>query len=99
MSIKSRKKIFFYSVLIFLPIVMLLLLELSLRLFSYGDDLSLFVPSADSKYLTCNRVVGKRYFSKFEQTTPLYDIFLKEKPENGYRIFVLGESTIQGISI
>jgi len=96
MFIKSRKKIFFYSVLFFLPIFVLLLLELSLRLFSYGDDLSLFIPSADSKYLTCNRVVGKRYFSKFEQTTPLYDIFLKEKPENGYRIFVLGESTIQG---
>ncbi len=92
----SGKRIFFYTVLIIIPVLVVMLLELGLRLFSYGDDLTLFISSSGEKYLTCNRVVGKRYFSKFEQTTPLYNFFLKEKPENGYRIFVMGESTVQG---
>jgi len=95
-KLKSGKRIFFYTVLIILPILVLIFLELGLRLFSYGDDLTLFIPGSDEKYLTCNRAVGKRFFSKIEQTTPIYNFFLKEKPENGYRIFILGESTVQG---
>lgn len=92
----TRKKIIFYAVLVVLPFSLVLLLELTLRLFSYGDDLSLFMPSSDPKYLKCNQIVGKRFFSKIEFTTPLNDLFLEEKPVNGYRIFVLGESTVQG---
>jgi tetratricopeptide (TPR) repeat protein/lysophospholipase L1-like esterase len=95
-QLKSNKKIFFYSILIFLPLFTIALLELTLRLFSFGDDLSLFIPSSDPKYIFCNPNVAKRYFSKFEHTIPLADYFLKEKPANGYRIFVLGESTVQG---
>jgi len=71
-------------------------LELGLRSFSFGDDLKLFIVSQDPKYVVCNQLVGKRYFRKFEHTTPIPDPFLKEKPANGYRIFVLGESTVQG---
>lgn len=92
----KRKKIFFYFVLIILPFVLISLLEFTLRLFSYGDDLSLFISASDPKYLRCNPFVGKRFFSKFDYTIPLNDLFLKEKPANAYRIFILGESTVQG---
>jgi tetratricopeptide (TPR) repeat protein/lysophospholipase L1-like esterase len=96
LKLKNRKKFYFYALMVILPYLVLALLELALRLFSFGDDLSLFIPSADSKYCEINRLVGERFFSKYEHTTPLSEIFLKEKPANGYRIFVLGESSIQG---
>ena len=92
----TRKKFFFYTILILLPFLLFTLLEFSLRIFSYGDDLRLFVQSSNPNYLTCNRIVSKRYFSKFDYTVPINDFFLKNKPGNGYRIFVLGGSTVQG---
>ncbi|MCX6122054.1 MAG: hypothetical protein NTX44_10630 [Ignavibacteriales bacterium] len=92
----NGKKILFYSLMVISPYLVLALLELVLRLFSFGDDMSLFIPSSDSKYYEINRLVGERYFSKYDHTTPLSEIFLKEKPTNGYRIFVLGESSVQG---
>jgi tetratricopeptide (TPR) repeat protein/lysophospholipase L1-like esterase len=82
--------------MVMMPYLVLALLELALRLFSFGDNLSLFITNSDSKYYETNRLVGKRYFSKNEHTTPLSEIFLKEKPTNGYRIFVLGESSVEG---
>ncbi len=96
LNLDLRKKISFYSILISIPFLLIILLELSLRFFSYGDDLALFQPDSDSKYLRCNPIVGKRFFSRLEYTTPLNDLFLSEKPSNGYRIFILGESTVQG---
>ena len=82
--------------MVILPYLGLALLELGLKLFSFGDDLSLFILSSDSKYYEINRLVGERFFSKYKSTTPLSEKFLKEKPINGYRIFVLGESSVQG---
>lgn len=92
----TNKKLLFYTILILLPVLILVLLELLLRIFSYGDDLRLFVQSSNQNYLTCNHMVSKRYFSKFDYTTPINDFFLKDKPANGYRIFILGGSTVQG---
>ncbi len=45
----------------------------------------------------CNRDVVKRYFFiQFTIPNPSKDLFLREKPENGYRIFLLGGSTVAG---
>jgi tetratricopeptide (TPR) repeat protein len=96
LKLKNRKKVLFYALMIILPYLVFAVLELALRLFSFGDDLSLFIPSSDSKYREINRLVGKRFFSKYDHTTPLSERFLKEKPANGYRIFILGESSVQG---
>ncbi len=65
----------------------------------YGGNLDLFIPVPDehSEYLMNNPNVGQRYFHK--QTNipnPTKDLFLKNKPENSYRIFVLGGSTAAG---
>jgi lysophospholipase L1-like esterase/tetratricopeptide (TPR) repeat protein len=95
-KLKDPKKVFFYTFVVVLPYLLIAVLELTLRIFSYGNDLSLFIPSADSRYCEINHHVGERFFSKLEYTTPLSERFLKEKPANGYRIFVLGESTVQG---
>ncbi len=97
-ELKNQKKILFYFILVVFPFFLLAILEMSLRLFSFGDDMSLFVPSPDPRYYQINRAVGKRFFSRFERSvpTPLAQYFFKDKPVNGYRIFVLGESTVEG---
>lgn len=78
---------------------MLVLLEAGLQLFEYGGNTDLFVstPDATSEYYGINRNVGKRYFAAESFTpTPRKDLFLKNKPKNCYRIFVLGGSTTAG---
>lgn len=93
------KKRLFILITALLPLLILVLLEISLRVFNYGEDLPLFVSTPDeaSKFNGININVAKRYFSKLNNApTPRKDLFLKVKPENGYRIFVLGESTAAG---
>jgi tetratricopeptide (TPR) repeat protein len=95
-KLKNRKNAIFIALMVILPYLLIAIVELALRLFSYGDDLGLFLTSSDLKYCEINRSVGERFFSKYEHTTPLTEKFLKEKPPNGFRIFVLGESSVQG---
>lgn len=47
-------------------------------------------------YYTVNPFVGLKYFNQFKATGARNDVFLKQKPENGVRIFVMGSSTIYG---
>ncbi len=94
---KSREK-FFRVILILLPFIFIVLVELFFRIIGYGPNLDLFVTLDENpKYLKINPNVGTRYFPSLKikpQTS--YDVFLKEKPENGLRIFVLGGSTAYG---
>jgi tetratricopeptide (TPR) repeat protein len=73
------------------------LFEGSLRLFNYGIDLQVFQKSKlYPDYYEINKDVGMRYFRRFEATSPTKDIFLVDKPDTCYRIFVLGCSTTRG---
>ncbi len=93
------KRIIFSFLLFSIGVAILLLAEGVLRLFNYGGDLRLFIPATweVSDYYRCNPDVGKRYFYKqFTVPTPPKGLFLKKKPKNGYRIFVLGGSTTAG---
>ncbi|MDQ7066284.1 MAG: GDSL-type esterase/lipase family protein [candidate division KSB1 bacterium] len=96
----SRKKLLLFRIaMVLLPVLFFLLLEAILRLSNYGGNLSLFIeaPGEYSDYYMCNPNVGRRYF--FMQSTipdPPLELFLKQKPTNGYRIFVLGGSTAAG---
>ncbi len=85
--------------MILLPVLFFVVLEGGLRLANYGGNTELFIeaPGEYQRYYLCNPNVGRRYF--FMQPTipdPPQDLFLKQKPENGYRIFVLGGSTTAG---
>jgi tetratricopeptide (TPR) repeat protein len=94
----SRKRLF-TLIMLLIPLFLLALLEAGLQLFEYGGNTDLFVsiPHATSEYYGINRNVCKRYFaSEFFNPTPRKDLFLKEKPNNCYRIFVLGGSTTAG---
>ncbi len=96
-----KKNHFFILIVALTPLLFFLLLEAGLRIIDYGGDLSLFVPAsreyAPDRYLAINRNVAQRYFPGGNFIPrPADDVFLKNKPANGYRVFVLGGSTVAG---
>jgi len=95
---KSNRLIAFYAITVLVPVVFFILFESALRLFDYGQDLRLFVPvvteAGNEEYLTANVDVAKRYFpDTYSTPSPADEMFRKDKPENGYRVFVMGGST------
>jgi tetratricopeptide (TPR) repeat protein len=98
-ELTKQKKFFFTLILIILPFLFLLIFEIFLRVFGYGDNLNLFINHPDKEYKAykiVNPFIGKKYFQKFEFTLPPDDIFLKNKPDNCFRIFVIGSSSVVG---
>jgi len=99
-KLSRRKRILFKSIMLFvIPLLIVFLLEMFLRIFNYGEAYRLFVdfPGKEiQKHKVINPLIGKKYFQKLEHTRPCHDMFLKEKPENGFRIFVMGSSTVLG---
>ncbi len=98
-NLTRSKKIIFYFVLLCLSILSLFILELFLRIINYGDNFNLcvdFPRKSEREYRIINPDIGKKYFHKLEYSKPAKTIYLKEKPENGFRIFVMGSSTVAG---
>lgn len=90
------KKILFIIILIAIPILIFVGFETVLRVINYGNDLKLFEPSKKYPgYFQINPRVTKRFFTKNPPTSPTNDIFLIQKPQNTYRIFVMGSSTVR----
>ena len=91
----ARKRLF-TGIAVLLPFLLLGLLELGLRAGNYKGDLSLFreMEAFGKEYLLPNNNFTARYFF-YTRTlpSPQSDFFLKEKPENGFRVFVMGGST------
>lgn len=96
----KSKKIIFWITLLLIPILFFVLLEIILRYNNYGENTKLFVDTLDKEqkiYYNLNVNVAKRYFSYSDFVpTPRVNLFLKNKPENSYRIFVMGGSTAAG---
>ena len=91
------KKIVFILLQLSFTILFILFIELALRLFHVGKDLSLFQKSPQyTGYYEINPSVGKRFFNKLQATSSINDLFLIEKPDSCYRVFILGGSTAQG---
>lgn len=94
----SYKTGLFKVVAVLFPFIILLLLELALRLFGYGHNLSLFVQ--DERHPDCfvvNPHLSERYFTIAENATiGNFEPFKKQKPKGTIRLFVLGESTTIG---
>jgi tetratricopeptide (TPR) repeat protein len=95
----SRKRtLLFKAISIGSPLLVLGLLEVFLRLFHFGYDMSLFIESRhDKNFLVFNPDASKKYFTDEEiATRGNVELFRKEKDNNTFRIFVLGESTTIG---
>jgi len=92
----NKNKVYFKLIAISLPFLLLGIIEGAFRIASLGNNMHLFVESSSDEYMMVNPYVGEKYFNKFEATSTTNDRFLKRKPENGFRIFVLGSSTVYG---
>ncbi len=96
MKIEKKYPGWFYLVAALLPLIVLVLLELTLRLFNYGDSREQWI-DAGYNQLTLNNFIAKRYFRSNELAlTVLSSNFDKTKKENSFRVFVLGESSAAG---
>ena len=95
----------YQSIALVIPFTFFALLEGGLRFFDYGRDMPLFIDypqdenSKAPQYLLPRPDVVKRYFpegSAAPSVTIETNFFLKNKPEDGLRIFVQGGSTAAG---
>src|SRR5450432_4325654 len=95
---KSKKRLIFKTVAILLPFLGLFMVEISLRIFHYGNNLNLFIEARNNPdYLVLNPAASKRYFIN-ESLAPTgnSELFKKNKDDSTLRIFILGESTTIG---
>jgi len=75
-TISRQKKILFSVILILVPFILIAVLEITLRIFSYGTDLKLFEKSTDYPgYYEINKKISDRYFSVNKGPGPVNDIF------------------------
>jgi hypothetical protein len=96
--ISSRRRWFFRFFALVIPLLVLGLVELTLRLAGYGHPTAFFLPANDQgrAMLTDNPWFGRRFFPPAVARTlrPLY--LAARKPQDTVRIFVLGESAAMG---
>lgn len=93
------KKRVFLGLTIASPLLLLVAIELGLRVFNVGPDLSLFRPETirGQVYYVMNPSVGARYFSGSAfAPAPSTEYFKVPKPAGTFRIFCLGGSTVVG---
>jgi tetratricopeptide (TPR) repeat protein len=93
------KEALFKTGALLLSLILIVLFEIILRLFHYGGDQRLFLPMKGdmARYYRINNQVARRYFFMQKRVpTPGRDLFLKEKPADCTRIFVMGGSTAAG---
>ena len=95
----NKTRPLFYVGLVLLPLILLLLIEGALRLiWTPEESKGLFIPDPyNNRYRVVNQAAGKLYFSGSSfGAFGTQDAFLKEKPKNDLRIFVLGGSSTAG---
>jgi tetratricopeptide (TPR) repeat protein len=90
---------YFYIITLLLPVFFVILLELLLRIFNYGQVVPQWVTPARELpgYLMLNPYIASRYFHNIKSIpTPAYEVFSREKKVNGFRVFVMGGSSAAG---
>lgn len=98
-KLSFQKKLLFTVLTLLIPIIFFVSFELILRSTDYRGNTDLFMklPALDGKYKVANSNFASRYF--FYTTVvpnPPAEPFLAQKPENGFRVFVMGESSAAG---
>ncbi len=97
--ISAKKKAVFYAITFSIPVLFFIIIEVVLRSTNYMGNTDLFIDPniPNQEYLIPNPNFAARYF--FYTNTipnPSIDVFLKEKPENGFRVFAMGGSSAAG---
>ncbi len=92
----SKTPLWFYFVLILIPVIFLVLLELGLRIFNYGYDLTQWVKVTDSEYLLNPDFTHRYFFTTQNVPYSNGNVFDIEKKPNAFRVFILGGSSAAG---
>lgn len=97
-SKRSKTKDFFAVILV--AIIILGVVEFTLRLIGFGNDISLLQRKEinNKKYLLVNPFFCSKYFPDFSAIMPatVPQLFVAQKPDNVFRIYIIGESTSKG---
>ncbi len=95
-----KKKILFRIIAAALPLILILLVEVVLRLFGYGEGYQLFnrvIGENGVEYLVVNPNLSKKYFKGTDfRADSQSDLFLRQKTDSTFRVFVQGASTVVG---
>lgn len=90
----------FRAIALSIPVLFFILLEWFLLLINFGRTMPLFIENpANPHYILPRPDLVKRYFAEDEtvpQVTMEANFLLKDKPQNGIRIFVQGGSSAAG---
>lgn len=82
---------------IFLPFIILIVIELCMRAGNFGYNTQLFITDQDTRFWVMNREISKKYFTISQNATiGNQETFFKEKPDGTLRFFVLGASSALG---
>lgn len=96
MKKEEKPKLIFYAVLLLIPIMFFVFLELGLRLFNYGYNLSTWTNITETHY-GLNPELARRYFFTVKNVPEsIQDVFAVDKKPETYRVFVLGGSSAAG---
>ena len=95
---KSRLWLMRLSAMVFIPLLVLVSLELGLRLGGYGYDIHFFrqIQIRGQNYYVPNETFSDRFFPAAIARTALPIRFAAEKATNSFRIFLFGESAANG---
>jgi len=89
----------FYAVPFLLPVVLIILLEFSLRLFHYGKNVEQWIPyhpDLPGKIVLNTEIAYKYFFTTKGIPSSIFDPFDAVKKTGTFRVFVLGESSAAG---
>jgi tetratricopeptide (TPR) repeat protein len=97
MELKKIRNVFF---IVLFNLLILALIEVVLRVTGVGYKTTLLYQTEieDQKHLYFNEFFTSKYFSTSNVTIPAANphLYLKEKPSDVYRIYIIGESTSRG---
>lgn len=96
---RSRRHRIFLGITLLTPLLLLGVAEVIARLVWPEGALPMFIeaPIGNGQYLVANRAVARRWFvHERVPPAPMLEPFAARKPERGFRVFVLGESSTAG---
>lgn len=94
--VKKKYPAWYYLLMVIIPVTFIILLEVLLRVFNYGEDRSQWLETGKDK-LQLNYNIARRYFPTVKNAPiVLSSQFDKVKKKNSFRVFVIGESSAAG---
>lgn len=93
---QTKPPIWFYLILVVIPFLFFIILEIGLRVFSYGDSYEQWVPATEKRLMLSNDVARRYFFTTKSVPYSIQNTFEIHKKENAFRVFVFGESSAAG---